>query len=351
LFTPDYKNILDVANNRRPERLPLYEHIISPVIMERILGVEFAKYEFSRNADELRYYFGHFCRFFNEMTYDTISYEFPTVYILPSQGAGLLGKAPGIIQSRQDFNKVDWDSYVQKFVDHADVKFQIMGECMPAGMKAIGGVANGVFEISEELVGLEYLSYMQADDPQLFEDLFIKIGDLMTAIWKWFLEKYGHLYCVCRFGDDLGYKSGLLTSPTVIRNHIIPQYKRIINMIHDSGHPFLWHSCGCIFDIMDDVIEIGIDAKHSNEDTIAPFDKWIDRYSRKIGLFGGIDLNLLCQSKPDEIFEQVVKMGTRFRDKAVGYALGSGNSIPDYVPVEGYLAMLKAADYIRSTKQ
>jgi uroporphyrinogen decarboxylase len=33
---------------------------------------------------------------------------------------------------------------------------------------------------------------------------------------------------------------------------------------------------------------------------------------------------------------------------ANGYALGTGNSIPDYVPVEGYLAMLRAAQQLRA---
>ena len=41
-FQNDYHHMLDVLNNRRPQRLPIYEHIIDPVIMEAILEVEFA---------------------------------------------------------------------------------------------------------------------------------------------------------------------------------------------------------------------------------------------------------------------------------------------------------------------
>jgi uroporphyrinogen decarboxylase len=350
-FQPDFRHIVDAARNKKPSRLPLYEHIISPVIMEQVLGEKFAEYELSNNEDELRHFFKYYCCFFKEMTYDTVSYEFPIIYILPAQGAGILGKAPGIIQSRADFNKVDWDGFVKKYIDNADIKFRILGEYMPQGMKAIGGVANGVFEISEELVGLEYLSYMHVDDPELFRDVYRKIGGLMAAIWGWFLKKYGHLYCVCRFGDDLGYKSGLLTSPQVIREHIIPQYRPIIKMVHDFGLPFLWHSCGNIFDIMDDAIAAGIDAKHSNEDIIAPYDTWIERYGRCIGLFGGIDVDLLCQLSPQEIYNKVVELGTRFRSNANGYALGSGNSIPYYIPLEGYLAMVHAAQDIRHTEE
>ena len=54
---------------------------------------------------------------------------------------------------------------------------------MPQGMKALGGVGNGVLEISEDLVGFQYLAYMMADDPELFADLYRKIGDLMAEIW------------------------------------------------------------------------------------------------------------------------------------------------------------------------
>jgi hypothetical protein len=35
IFKPDYRHILEVLKNRRPERLPLYEHYISPKFMEK----------------------------------------------------------------------------------------------------------------------------------------------------------------------------------------------------------------------------------------------------------------------------------------------------------------------------
>ncbi len=345
-FEPDYQNIVDVVQNKRPDRLSLYEHIISPKIMEQILGTEFAKFEESSGAD-LENFFPEFCRFFKEMTFDTVSYEWCIGSALPAKGQAILGKIPGPVQNRKDFGAVDWDGIVRDYINLADPRFELLGKNMPEGMKAIGGVGNGVFEISEDLVGLTNLAYMQVDDPELFAELFVRIGDLMVEIWSWFLQKHAQHFAVCRFGDDLGYKSGTLTSPTVIREHIIPQYRRIIDLVHQAGKPFLWHSCGCIFDVMDDVIDVGIDAKHSNEDTIAPYEKWIELYGDRIGLFGGIDVDLLCQSSPDEVFDIVVDRGSKYRQMAKGFALGSGNSIPDYVPAEGFLAMVRACQEIR----
>ena len=154
---------------------------------------------------------------------------------------------------------------------------------------------------------------MLADDPELFADLFRRIGDLMVEIWAVFLQRHSEHYAICRFGDDLGFRSSTLLAPTTIREHILPQYRRVIDQVHAAGKPFLLHSCGKIFRVMDDLIGLGIDAKHSNEDAIAPFDEWITRYGDRIGLLGGIDVDILCQQSPQDIVKDVVERGGRFR--------------------------------------
>ncbi|AQT67610.1 methylcobalamin:coenzyme M methyltransferase [Anaerohalosphaera lusitana] len=347
-FQPDYRMILDVLANRRPTRLPLYEHIIAPQVMEKILNRKFSDLE-NGDANDLGLFFENYCHFFKSMTYDTVSYEVTIADRLPGHGA-ILGGKPGPIQSRSDFQAYPWDRLPELYWAEAQKRFAALEEMMPEGMKAVGGVGNGVFEISEDLVGMEYLAYLQADDPELHAELYTRIGDLMYKLWDRFLKQFGNAYAVCRMGDDLGFKSGFLISPATIRKHIMPQYKRITDLIHSHGKPFLWHSCGCVFGVMDEMIELGIDAKHSNEDQIAPFDRWIDLYGQRIGLLGGIDVNLLCLETPEYIKSRVQADALRFRQKANGFALGSGNSIPNYVPVEGYLAMVEAAQAVRKDR-
>ena len=348
-FNPDYRFMMDVVHNRKPTRLPIYEHIINPTFMEKVYDIKFAELISGENED-LDEYFRTYCRFFKEMTYDTVSFEVCITEILPESGALSEGR-PGPIQSRTDYKQYPWDELSERYWKLADARFSALKRQMPEGMMALGGVGNGVFEISEDLVGFEYLAYMQVDDPELYADVYQKIGDLMVAIWREFLSRYADMYAVCRFGDDLGFKVSTLTSPGNIRQFIIPEYKRVVDLVHAAGKPLLWHSCGNIFSIMEDVIAIGIDAKHSNEDVIAPFDTWIEQYGDRIGLLGGIDVDILCREDPQVIRERVIEMGTRFRQKALGFALGSGNSIPDYVPVDGYLAMIDAGRAIRKKER
>jgi uroporphyrinogen decarboxylase len=348
-FEPDYRNIEMAARNQRPPRLPFYEHIIGVDSMERIIGSKFGDLvdgDCAARSEFFKTYGG----FFRDHGYDTVSYEVCVTEILPGGGA-LLGEQDGPIQNRNDFEKYAWADVPRIFREKAESRFTALRETMPAGMKAIGGIGNGVFEISEDLVGYEQLCLMMVDDPDLFADLYRKIGDLLETLWAEFLDKFGDVYVVCRIGDDMGFKSAPLMSPATLKEHVVPQYRRLVKLIHDSGHPFLLHSCGCIFDVMDDLIAAGIDAKHSNEDAIAPYDEWIRRYGGRIGLFGGIDTDRLCRMKPDDIYAFVLEEGKRFRQAAKGYALGSGNSIPGYVSTEAYLAMIRAGERIRMEEE
>ncbi len=340
-FQPDFRHILRAAQNKPTSRLPLYEHLIDTSIMETILQVPFAHlYQIDKDS-----YFYHYCNFFKQMGYDTVSFEATIGAALPGAGA-LGGHIKGVIQSDEDFNAYPWERVESIYFDKFSADFAALRRNMPEGMMAIGGVGNGTFECVQELVGYMDLCYLRQDNPKLYASLFEKIGDTSKNIWQRFLHEFGDIYCVCRFGDDLGFKSTTLLDPRDIRNHIIPQYQKVIDMVHLAGKPFLLHCCGNIFNIMDDLIAAQIDAKHSNEDQIAPFVQWVDQYGDRIGNFGGIDTDALCQLPKPEISRYIEQIIEQIQRKG-GIAFGSGNSIPNYVPVDQYLHMLKTVRQLR----
>ena len=346
-FAPDYTNLLQVLSNQRPARLPIYEHHIDAPFISKVLGDELNRENL--NANELTEYYRKIIGFWKDMTYDGFDFEAAICDILPGHGA-IMGGMPGPIQSRDDFEKYPWKEIPVIFKEKYTPHFEAIRKTLPQGMKAYGGCGYGIFEASQDLVGYEPLCILQYLDPDLFRDIFARIGDLWVELWNWVINNYHDIFVFYRMGDDLGHKTSTMLDPDVIRQHILPQYKRVIDLVHASGKKFLLHSCGKIFPLMDDIIALGIDAKHSNEDQIAPFMEWIEKYSDKIGLFGGFDLNLLVLNKPDDVFQTVLKQGTLFRAKANGYGLGSGNSIPGYIPVDGFMAMIEGARAIRKNE-
>jgi uroporphyrinogen decarboxylase len=343
-FTPDYRNILDVLHNRKPSRLPLYEHAIDPPFISKVTGLDLS-IGGSKPVD-LEAHYRKICGFWREMTYDSFAYEAAICEILPGHGA-INGGMAGPIQTRADFERYPFEEFPSMFWRTYTPHLDAIRAILPPGMKVWGGCGYGIFETSEDLVGFENLAVMQYLDPELFSDLYRKIGDLYATLWSEMVRRYPDLFVFFRMGDDIGFKTSTFFEPAVIRQHLIPQYRRVIDIVQGAGKKFLLHSCGNIFSVMDDLISCGIDAKHSNEDQIAPFEEWVGRYSDRIGLMGGIDVNDLCMKSYDDLYQMVIDKGTRYRRSARGFALGSGNSIAGYVPEEGFRAMVDAVKEIR----
>jgi uroporphyrinogen decarboxylase len=139
--------------------------------------------------------------------------------------------------------------------------------------------------------------------------------------------------------DDWGFKTQTMISPSQMRGYVVPWHRKITAAGHEAGVPVMMHSCGKLDELEDDIINvIKFDGKHSYEDAIHPVEEAYDMMKGRIAVLGGIDLDFLCRSSVDDI----KKRSKAMLDKGMaggGYALGSGNSIPEYVPDKNFLAM------------
>jgi uroporphyrinogen decarboxylase len=129
-----------------------------------------------------------------------------------------------------------------------------------------------------------------------------------------------------------------------------PRYAqvRIPCRAHRPGHPRrlqtdILHSCGHFSRIIEDVIQdMQFDGRHSYEDGIMPVEEAYELYHQRIAILGGIDVDFVCRASPEQVYRRSRSMLERAAGRG-GYALGTGNSVPDYVPDSGYFAMLRAA--------
>ncbi len=253
-----------------------------------------------------------------------------------------MGLAPAIIETLDDVEAYPWETKLSEYIHRFDSDYAALREALPEGMKAIGGVGTGLLETIQDFVPFQQLAFLPVDEPEAYELLWKKIGDLMVELWSWALANYEDCFAVCRFGDDLGFRSSTLIRPDEIRKHIIPQYKRVIDLVHSYNKPFLLHSCGRIYDVMEDLIEAGIDAKHSNEDAIDRFDVWVERYGDRIGNFGGVEMNIMTLNTPAEVKEYVFRLLERIGSGHGGIAVGTGNQISFYTEPANWIAMCEA---------
>lgn len=211
-----------------------------------------------------------------------------------------------------------------------------MNRDLPDGMQ-IFVLTCGVFDLTSWSMGFENLAYSLYDQLDLVEAIVERVSDILAYQIETALqyERVGGIW----FGDDLGFHSGTLIHPNMIRQIILPQYEHFIELAHSRDKLFFLHACGKVDEIMPDIIAMGVDAKHSFEDKILPVEYAHQRWGGQIGIVGGLDMDLITRGSEEEIRRRTREILDVCGPKG-GYALGTGNSFADYVPVDSYFVML-----------
>jgi uroporphyrinogen decarboxylase len=238
----------------------------------------------------------------------------------------------GPINTWQDFEQYPWPT------DFSGINLmsRIMAKRVPEGMKVMV-IPGGVFEWTSQLMGLVNFSYALVDQPDLVNAVIQKVTETIYQVTQDILQEpnIGGVF----MGDDLGYFSGTIISPRILREKFLPNTKKIIDLVHQAGRVFIFHTCGNMYSIMDDLIQIGIDAKHSIEDKIMPVEEVYQKWGDRIAIIGGVDMDILARGT-----EAQVRNRSREILDACGqeghYVFGTGNSIANYIPVQNYLTML-----------
>ncbi len=332
---PDFNNLLKVLRLERPSRPTLFEFFLNDAL-HKILAPDFAGAvdEKPLGADILRI-----------MAYRNAGYDYAVAHVpgfnfprKEQEHAQTISQNEGfVITDRESF-----DAYAWPDPDKADYAFlDKLGEFVPRGMKL--GVAGpcGVLENVTFLLGYENMCYMIADDPVLAGDVFEAVGSRLVLMYR-NAVKYKSVGFVIG-NDDWGFKSQTMLSPDNMRRYVFPWHKQIVEAVHAEGKPAILHSCGNLHSVMDDITEdIKYDGKHSYEDTIQPVEQAYEQYGKRIAIMGGIDVDFICRSTPQAVYERSKALIEKNTNRG-GYALGSGNSIPEYIPHEGYFAMISAA--------
>ncbi len=212
-------------------------------------------------------------------------------------------------------------------------------ENLPDNMCIIGSGGFAHFaELLTWLMGYETLCISLCEQ----RDLVKAIADKLTGFYCETLSRMLEFDCVKIVwgSDDMGFRNSTLISPDDLRQFVLPGHKLMADMSHAAGRPYILHSCGNLAAIMEDLIEeVGIDGKHSFEDTIEDVRELKHTYGKRISLLGGIDVDFLCRADESQV-RQRVRDTLEVCMPGSGYCLGTGNSVANYIPVDNYLAML-----------
>jgi len=149
---------------------------------------------------------------------------------------------------------------------------------------------------------------------------------------------------VC-LGDDIGTQQRPLMRPDLYRRTIKPFHRRIVDAVKGFGKPVIYHSCGAIYPLIADLVDVGIDALNPVQVSAPGMDT--ARLKREFGscltFWGGIDTqSVLSRGSVEAVRREVQR---RIDDLAGdgGYVLCSVHNIQGEVAPENVVAMFEAA--------
>jgi uroporphyrinogen decarboxylase len=330
---PDFDNLLAVLRRKVPDRPTLFEFYFNERIYRRVMPGPAPT-----DPDAWMRRFIH--------TFHRLGYDFATILLpgfqfsdpdLRETKETFSMNDGAVIRNRQEFDAFDWPDPDDADYDLLD---RLSGD-LPKGMKLIPYTPDGVLENVMRLMGFDTLCFNLHDHPQLVEDVFEQVGSRLVRYY----EKAIRYECVgaCLANDDWGFISNTFISTDALRRLVFPWYKKIVDLSHAAGKPVILHSCGFFENIIEDIIEdLRFDGRHSYEDNIMPVEIAYEKYHDRIAIIGGIDVRFICESTPDEVYARSKAMLDRASERG-GFALGTGNSVPEYMPDENFFALIRAA--------
>lgn len=330
---PDVKEFLKTLRREPAAYVPNAELGIHPVVKERFLG-----HPIKSVVDEIEFWW--------KAGYDYVKLQ-PTVDFDPAGIAAkrnLMANEDGTVvrkwASEQNgiiVSRTDLDQYVFPRIDHIGYERINEGKRhLPPGMGIVGQYGD-IFTMTWEMMGFESFSMAVYEEPDLVNDLNQRVGEIVLAMF----EKMAGDPAVDAlwYSDDIAYATGLMVSPATLRRYFFPWLKRVGDLARAAGKPLIYHTDGVLYDVMEEIIACGVDALHPIEPKAMVLAEVKRRYGNRLCLIGHVDVDMLARGTEEQVRAQVRK-NIAAAWNGTGYCAGSGNSIPEYVKYENYMAML-----------
>ena len=214
--------------------------------------------------------------------------------------------------------------------------------------KAIEGTDIGLFYLTGALFQSSY-QFLGG-----FDDFFVNVytnRELAEALLDMCVDFYLHAIDIAIdagltflfLADDVCFKQGTFLEPGLFKDLWLPRMQRLVKPAKDAGIPVMFHSCGNVTDIFEDIImELGVDCINPIEPYSNDIFEIKRKYGDKISISGNIDIaGPLAFGTPEEVDAEVKE---HLEKLMVGgrYILSSNHSIMNDIPLKNYDALINA---------
>lgn len=348
-------NFFAMMHRERPERLPL-DMPMTPPVRERLkqryetddfrerLGVSFGSCgaNYVSDPDEWR------------EAYRRLGIELPEPHTLDAIGrvhripdAADMGEATHLAEAWPTLSEIENVADIEglPFPEPGDPKpYEHIPEAVASiqqrGLVSIGQAATTIFERAWMLRGMDRTFFDLLDEHPVTTWLFDYFTERSCEAMRAFCEAG---IDVIHLGDDVASQQGLMMSKDMWRTHLRPRMEKVVGTIREHQTKPIWvsyHSDGDVTDLVEDLIDLGIDILNPVQPECMDFDGIRDRFGDRIGLYGGIGTQTTMPfGTPDDVRATVARLADAARHGCAVIAAPTHVLEPD-VPDENIDALV-----------
>ncbi len=213
--------------------------------------------------------------------------------------------------------------------------------------RAIVGLFGGnMFEIPQMLYRMDHYLLATGMYPDKVLELSEKLYQIHLKNLELWMSAVGPYIDVVLFGDDLGGQQGPLISPDAYREFYKPYHKKLWGRAKELADVKVQlHCCGGIYELLDDLIEVGLDAVNPVQISCRGMDpeRLKADFGERITFWGGgcDTQRILPLSSPSEISEHVQELTSIFSPGG-GFVFQQVHNILANVSPENVVAMMNS---------
>jgi uroporphyrinogen decarboxylase len=337
---PDFERVMRTLNCEEPDRVPLGDLHIDPLIKNAFMGKKvespqdqvafFQTAGFDYVTEVAGFYAG-----FGDTEGITTNEETAQTSLGEGRTRQWAHEHEGVITSWEAFERYAWPT-----ADDFDFSiWETYDNILPSGMKAMP-LLGKIYTPVWMLMGAEVFFNTLETDEELAAVVFEKVGKIQFDTFQRLIEHP----CVGAVAnpDDIAHNTGLLVNPKFLRKYLFPWYKKMGDICRDRGLGFIYHSDGDCSEVLQDLIDCGFHGYHPIQPNCMDIVEVKKKWGNSLCLLGNINLDsTLTLGTPEdvraEVYERIRTIGP-----GSGYMVSSSNSIPDYVPLENMKALFDA---------
>jgi len=200
---------------------------------------------------------------------------------------------------------------------------------------------SSIFEVAWAMRGFAQFLMDMMINKKFAHALLEKILLIQKTIYEKFLEEVGEYIDMIFIADDLATQDSLLFSPTLYREMIKPYQIEYFKVKNRNNLKLLYHSCGNIYPLLNDFIEIGVDAVNPVQISAREMNpiRLKKEFGEKICFWGGIDTQTILNSPEKNMVSDAVKNLIKTFAPGGGYVVTSVHNIQNDVPIENIKTM------------